>query len=408
MATVAEELQNLTSSVDALVTAVNVSKDYIDAAAQDAQDATEASYQAQAARTDFFEQRELVTEAADQAVNAAEAAGVTKFYATKSAADTALSGLSDGTIVEVYQDEGHEGLRTRYEVVSGAYVFRAVIDITATKLKSVLTASTGSVRAQLRVAVTDLIAGYEDETIALMARMDVQPVSARREAINDLVAAVKDAGVWDKLDGLWLLAAHDDQAARRNWVADQFNLTAVNSPTFTEDQGFTGDGATSYLGSGLYSNTAGIKYAQDDAYMAAFVLSTLANDNMLDVGLGAGYINSNTFSAKYAVRANHNTSEGVSIPYTGLPNHLGYFSWSRSGPSSVYLAKDGTKLLDSTQVSGSIGSNQFTIGTNAAVPSNSSSRKIGAVAIGSHLTEAEDTALYTAIHAYMQIVGAVA
>jgi hypothetical protein len=38
--------------------------------------------------------------------------------------------------------------------------------------------------------------------------------------IDALVGALKASAVWAKLDVLWVLAAADSQAARRNWIAD--------------------------------------------------------------------------------------------------------------------------------------------------------------------------------------------
>jgi hypothetical protein len=61
--------------------------------------------------------------AASQAIAAAEASGNIAFYATKSAANTALSGLSNGQVIEVTADESLEGRVTRYVKTSGSYVF---------------------------------------------------------------------------------------------------------------------------------------------------------------------------------------------------------------------------------------------------------------------------------------------
>lgn len=58
---------------------------------------------------------------------AASASGDVLFYDTKAAANGALSGLSEGQIVEVMADESVSGLRTRYRKTSGAYVFKIVI-----------------------------------------------------------------------------------------------------------------------------------------------------------------------------------------------------------------------------------------------------------------------------------------
>src|SRR5262245_39221350 len=88
------------------------------------------------------------------------------------------------------------------------------------------------------------------ETTALLAAMTVQPNAARQTLINDLIYALKQSGAWAKMDFLYVLAAHDNQAARLNWKTAA-NLATVNGTcTFTVDRGYNGDGSTGYLGTG--------------------------------------------------------------------------------------------------------------------------------------------------------------
>ena len=61
-------------------------------------------------------------------------------------------------------------------------------------------------------------------------------------------------------------------------------LTAslVNSPTFTTDRGFTGNGSTSYLDSGYNVSTGGGVYAQDSAHMGVYVLNNINDSSDTD------------------------------------------------------------------------------------------------------------------------------
>ena len=86
-----------------------------------------------------------------------------------------------------------------------------------------------------------------DETAAIIAAMTVKPNAARTTAIDNLVYALKNGGVWAKLDVLYVLAAHHEQAGRINWKnPGTFDLTAGNSPSFTTDTGFTGSTSAPY------------------------------------------------------------------------------------------------------------------------------------------------------------------
>ncbi len=90
------------------------------------------------------------------------------------------------------------------------------------------------------------------EAEALVAAFSVDPDDTRKALIDNLVGTLKGAGVWTKIDYLYVMAAHDEQAARINWKdPGTATLTVVNSPTFTTDGGFASNGSTSYLDSGV-------------------------------------------------------------------------------------------------------------------------------------------------------------
>ena len=127
---------------------------------------------------------------------------------------------------------------------------------------------------------------YDAAATALFARFTTPPTSARKAVINTLIVALKDAGVWSKLDALYLFAAADSQAARQNWVQDLYNATAVSSPTFTADRGYNGDGSASYVDSGFNPTTAVTpKFVQNSAYFGLWSRTTTTF-----AGSSAGYI----------------------------------------------------------------------------------------------------------------------
>lgn len=70
---------------------------------------------------------DLALAANEAAEAAASASGAVLFYDTKAAADSALSGLAEGQIVEVMADESVSGLRTRYRKTSESYVFKVIL-----------------------------------------------------------------------------------------------------------------------------------------------------------------------------------------------------------------------------------------------------------------------------------------
>lgn len=97
---------------------------------------------------------------------------------------------------------------------------------------------------------------FDADALTLFAAMSVQPDITRKALINGLILSLKSGGVWTKLDVFYGLAAHAAQAARLNWKNPAQSATAVNSPTFTTDRGYAGDGSSSYLDTG-YIPSAG-------------------------------------------------------------------------------------------------------------------------------------------------------
>ena len=71
---------------------------------------------------------------------------------------------------------------------------------------------------------------------------------------------------------LWLLAAHDAQAGRLNWIGAANDLSVGGSPAFTADRGYQGDGSAAYLASG-YLFPAGY---QDSAHLMVWSRSGAA------------------------------------------------------------------------------------------------------------------------------------
>lgn len=90
---------------------------------------------------------------------------------------------------------------------------------------------------------------YEAEAEALFARFTTPATGARKALINDAIKAFKDGGLWSKFDWLYMMAAETSQAARLNWVSSTYaaSLTARNSPAFTADRGYKGDGSAADL-----------------------------------------------------------------------------------------------------------------------------------------------------------------
>ena len=71
---------------------------------------------------------------------------------------------------------------------------------------------------------------FEAETTTLIARFSVAPSSAKQTDMNTLIKALKDAGVWSKLAGVWVMGSCGTTAAdaNLNWKGTSYTLNPLN------------------------------------------------------------------------------------------------------------------------------------------------------------------------------------
>ncbi len=259
-------------------------------------------------------------------------------------------------------------------------------------------------------ALTAVLSGaaaitYSAEAAVLFARMTIAPSATRKGQIDTLIRALKTAGVWTKMDVFRVHAAHDAQAARLNWASTSYDAAAVNSPTFTTDRGYTGDGATSYLDSGFNPATAGGLFAQDKAHMGVWCGTDVTASVQIDVGNSRSRINSRS-AGNAAIAGNTITGSNVLLP---AATSVGHTCWSRTISTEFETSKNGTVLTSSAVASAALNSlPYYELAIAAAGPAagNFSTRRVQATHWGSDLTAAERTAVYDALAAYMTAVGA--
>lgn len=249
---------------------------------------------------------------------------------------------------------------------------------------------------------TQTSAGFRPEASALLARFSVAAGPARQAAIAELIDALIGGGVWGKLDALYVLAAHDSQAARRNWVADAFNLSAVAAPSFLTDRGYAGDGASSYLSCGT---AAGLeRFTRNDCHMGIWSLSNLLNSGGASQECG----NNNCTIVKASgaggsVVVRPNTAGGVSgAPSAHFPGLIG---WSRHDASNWEMFAHGASLGTRADASAALDNTDFWVCGRAA--GNFGVNRIAVCHFGAALSAAEWSVMHAALASYLAATGAV-
>lgn len=250
---------------------------------------------------------------------------------------------------------------------------------------------------------------YDPDAEALFARFTTPPTTARKGLINNLIVSLKDAGVWTKLDALYVMAAADSQAARQNWIADQYNLTPVAAPTFNADRGYTPNGSSSYLATGLTPGAG--QYALNDCHIGVWSLTNSTSASAVIIGArtsvtpaGQGLLLVRTATDTISPRLNQD-SPGGSLTNTDSSGHI---VGVRSGTSAKEAYRNAISLGTLTDVSTSSPAVPFFIGAlnNAGTASNFDARQVAAGHLGASLSAANNLAVYNALHSYLVAVGA--
>lgn len=241
-------------------------------------------------------------------------------------------------------------------------------------------------------------AGYSAAAVAFFNRLATAPTEARAKQYDVLFRSLVDNGVWPLLDALWVLAAADAPTALLNLKSTSHSLTAVNSPTFEADRGYTGDGATSYLAGPNLSSFGG-QYALDSCHMGCYVGTDTGTSASGDIGQANAFIIAKGTSSISRFRAN----DGTTSAGPAAASSIGHFAFSRAASTGYTPYKNGT--------AGTLVSVTSTAISNAAMRicgagAGFAVRQMSAAHVGGALTAAQVGAMNAALATYLQSVGA--
>jgi hypothetical protein len=91
------------------------------------------------------------------------------------------------------------------------------------------------------------------------------PSAGQQTLQNQLVVDLKDGGIWSKLDTFGVFATDgDSDFALIDWIRLS-DYTAFNSPTFTTNQGFQGNGTSAYINTNYNAQSDGTNYTVNNA-----------------------------------------------------------------------------------------------------------------------------------------------
>lgn len=165
-----------------------------------------------------------------------------------------------------------------------------------------------------------------------------------------------------ELDRLWIHASENKQGARISLVNPSSTaITEVNSPTWTQYQGYNGDGVTSYLNSNFTPSTNGIKFLQNSASFFSYVRTNTVGA-YAEIGAISGS-NKSFLLSRYIGDATFyplNFDTGISSPAQSNSDSRGFFVVTRNSSTSK-LYKNGTQISLDTNTSQTVNNIPFTL-----------------------------------------------
>jgi hypothetical protein len=239
-----------------------------------------------------------------------------------------------------------------------------------------------------------------DETRLYVDAMTTEPDSDRMALLDTFIGSLKAGGVWNNLDVLYILAAHDAQAARVNAVnPGTYDASLVLTPTFVADRGYTGS-AAQYLDTGFNpTSAASPKYTLNDCCLGMWC-RTASGSNSRELG------NADNSKATLSGRGlgdtigwRLNSDPAMTAANT---DGSGHFVCVRTGATASEAFRNGVSLGTGTETADALPNGNFWVLTD----SNSSAKQLAMAFWGASLTSGQITAFYNASNSYMTSVGA--
>ena len=247
---------------------------------------------------------------------------------------------------------------------------------------------------------------YDQDAQLLFQRMTTPPTETRKKLIDRTIKELKAFGIWYRLDRLFVLAAHAQQPALLDWINSTRSATAVNSPTFAANLGFTGNGTTSYINSNYNPNSEAINYSLNSAVIGAYVRGTA-----VDAGIVVGFSDAASFSQIVPrttgdITAMRLNSGGSTT--TASTDASGWWAINRASSAEFITYRNGAYFFTQSTASSTVSNfNSFILARNlAGVAGAFFSLETSAVLFGGSLTADQHYQLNRILEYYMDAIGA--
>jgi hypothetical protein len=225
--------------------------------------------------------------------------------------------------------------------------------------------------------------------------------------IEALKTGLSITNLSDTFDVMYIFAGETEESSLKNLVKNANHCTAVNAPTFTALEGFTGDGLSSYIDSNYNPSTVGNKFTLNDASIGIYIRTNngLYSTNVYNIGVrDTSYVYIMGERSNGLMRATINSTTYNQPPFVG---NVGLASYVRYGATSSYGYGNKTQSPEYTEASTSIpNGNVFILASSSGSnPAFYSKEQHSFAFAGKSITSAQINNIVDAIEAYMDANG---
>lgn len=239
----------------------------------------------------------------------------------------------------------------------------------------------------------------------LLSRMAVQPDPELATRIETLIVDLKNEGIWDKLDSLYIpKGLHTSQAGCLDWRRSDKSATLQNGAVWSRGAGFEGDGVSAYVDTLFTPSVDGVNFTLNNFGAGCYI------SEINDVSVSTNYL----FGARQSINKyfsmSVNTSEKINVEPCGgvklssptLPSYNGHHCLNRTTSNDVEVFRNTISLVSSSSnaVVGLPAFSVYLLASNVGSLDSPSKVKIGYWYAGAPLTTIEQTAFNQLLDAF--------
>jgi len=248
---------------------------------------------------------------------------------------------------------------------------------------------------------------FSDELILYITGLATPLSSGQKTKLETFIQALKTGlsipALDDKFDVMYILAGETQESSLKNLIKNSHHITAVNSPTFTALEGFTGNSSSVYLNANYKPSTDAVNVLLNSASWGIYCRTDEGAAAKIEYSSGStiyGYLRYTGDLHKTRVNC------GGDYEYANT-SAIGNYVDVRRGATSSEMYKNNVSKLSSAIISTSVGNqNLFMLCfNNAGSPAFYSGKQLAFAFMGTQFSAAEVTSIGNAIEAYMDSNG---